>query len=1024
MKTTVIQLVCPACATHVTASSPDAVALCPRCGAALEPPRAANGASAPPEPSAVEPEAADGSLIADLREAFGFDGLDARTPVTSAGARGALDVTALPPGSRLDDFEILGELGRGGMGVVYRARQISLGREVALKVLPGFARHGRTAVQRFRAEAQAAARLHHTNIVSVYAQGEYRGQYYYAMELVEGVPLDTVIRRRPDLLSSRSLRSGSSAIALWRSGASGAVRGGSSAHAGLAAPTRTAAPAPTTPPPDLPPVATPEEAAWTSADFRTLAALVAEVADALDCAHQQGIIHRDVKPHNLLLGRPAGAPPGATLDRLHLTDFGLARLVDEPHVTVAGELMGTPAYMSPEQVRAGTADAGQTTPEIDHRTDIYSLGVTLYELLTRHKAFDGRTREQIISGICTLEPPPPRRLNPRIPVDLETICLRAMNKEPAQRYPTAALLAADLRRFADGRPILSRRTSLPARAVKWMRRHKALTGALATGVAALALAAGWAVSTQIARQREGTRLLQEAYEQLAFFDYRRPELVRPQIDRAAALGAPEPDLNRARALAIVGTDPAGAARLLTKVLQHNPTDLRTRYLLAWACRLQNGPDPAAAANALAAADAQREAPGGTDHMTPDAWFFRGLALHRTDPAAALDSYRQANAMRARAHGFYPQAVLHLARARNQQLYATRSLSGFTEAEASLRQLVDQQCYGAYPYYLLSITHRLAAEIYAGSQGTRGDELVDAHYAQALAWAQRGQQFDGGDDRPITAEAECLESLGRFEEAIVARTRAIVAAQSERQRWEGYHYRWRLLYWTAATAPDEETRRTRLTAALDDLAECARQDPHSRFYAALYPALIRAELGDHDSAAGLVWRLVSDPAASAVDTVWAATGLRLLGRPAEAAALLDARAATADFTAGLEPPETEVWLRALYRFMQLGGSPDDLETLAAASPTPWRLRGAVAFHSAARDLATGARTEALAGFLGAYRSFDDEAGYTYHGRLLAVLLQKNPSWPPWIQVSWGDGMGAGPVRVPEGTRGDDGEGERQ
>jgi len=1017
MKTTVTQFVCPACATIVTASSPEAVASCPQCGAALAPRRAADGALPPPEPSAVEPEAADGSLIADLREAFGYDGLDARAPLgtASTGARATLDLAALPPGSHLDDYEILGELGRGGMGVVYRARQVSLGRDVALKVLPGFARHGRTAVQRFRAEAQAAARLHHTNIVAVYAQGEHHGQCYYVMELVEGVPLDTVIRRRPDLLSSRSLRSGSSAVTLWRSGT---ACDGSSASSAAAA-TRGS-----TPPSESSAGAPVEEAAWTGADFRTLAVLVAEVAEALDCAHQQGVIHRDIKPHNLLLGRPAGAPPGATLDRLHLTDFGLARLVNEPHVTVTGELMGTPAYMSPEQVRAGTTESGQAAPEIDHRTDIYSLGVTLYELLTRHKAFDGRTREQIISGICTLEPPPPRRINARIPVDLETICLRAMNKEPTQRYPTAAALAEDLRRFAEGRPILSRRTSALAKAIKWIRRRKALTAALALGFAVAALAIGWTASSQEVRKREAARLVRDAYERLAFLDYRTPERVWPQIERAAQLGAREPELSRVRALAVISDAPDGAARLLATVLERDPTDLSAQYLLAWAQRLQAGADPAAAARTLAAADAQRDASGESSRMTADAWFFRGLALHRANPREAMESYRRANAARARAHGFYPQAVLHLARARNQQLYATRSLDGFAEAETSLRQLADQQYYGAYPYYLLSIAHRLAAEIYAGSQGTRGDDLVNAHYAEALVWAQRGQQLEPNDDRSITAEAECLESMGRLEEALATRTRAIAAARGARQRWEGYHYRWRLLYWTAVAMPDDETKRARLSAALEDLARCAEQDPSSRFYAGIYPALVRAALGEHDAAVALVQGPASDPAASAADVLWAATGLRLLGHEPEATALLDARTTTADFTVDVQPPENEEWLRAVYRYAQTGSGLEELEASAAASATPWPLRGALSFHGAARALAAGRRGEALAGFVAAQRCFDDETRYSYHGRLLARLLQENASWPEWIPVSWNEGGDARPAGPPVEIRGHMGEGERQ
>jgi serine/threonine protein kinase len=235
--------------------------------------------------------------------------------------------------------------------------------------------------------------------------------------------------------------------------------------------------------------------AWTRADYRHVARLLADVADALDCAHQHGVIHRDVKPHNLLLG---------ATNRLHLTDFGLARLTDAPHLTASGEVMGTPAYLSPEQVRA---DIGR----IDHRTDIYSLGVTLYEIITKRKPFEGETREQILSGICTAEPAAPRRLNPHIPLDLETICLRAMEKEPGRRQATAAVLAEDLRRFADGRPILSRRTSRLEKAAKWVTRHKAATVAMAATAAMVLLAAGLEWSLSAGRSREAERLVHQAY---------------------------------------------------------------------------------------------------------------------------------------------------------------------------------------------------------------------------------------------------------------------------------------------------------------------------------------------------------------------------------------------------------------------------------------------------------------------------------------------------------------------------------
>jgi len=918
----------------------------------------------------AQSQAADEILIAELREAFELEAeaLACAGPCRLKGGGGSSEMfghplvaDTMPVGARLGDFEILAELGRGGMGVVYRARQVSLGREVALKVLPEYARHGPTAVKRFLAEAQAAARLHHTNIVSIYAQGQDSGHFYYAMALVDGVGLDAVIHSRPDMLSSVCARRGLSAAP------SADNRGPSAPPAADRQPSCSAHGTQVT-----------SRTGWTPADYRHVAALMSEVADALDCAHRHGVIHRDVKPHNLLLG---------SNDRLHLTDFGLARLTDEPHLTVSGEVMGTPAYLSPEQVRG---DAGR----IDHRTDIYSLGVTLYEVLTRRKPFDGQTREQVITGICTAEPVAPRRLDPQIPIDLDTICLRAMEKEPGRRYATAARLAEDLRRFAEGRPILARRRSRLEKAAKWVRRHKAVTTAAAALALVGILATGWVWSVAAARHREARQLLRDAYEQLAYFDYRTPELAEADIDRAAVLGADADELSLVRALACLGaTDQAGAIRELRAVLEDDPTDLRAWYMLAWAQWRDRQ-------HAQSRATFERAEQLGPP-TTPDAWFFRGLAIHFDEPLRAIESYRQAIALRAREHGFYPLAVLHLARARNQQLYTTRSLNAFPEAEASLRQLIEHEQYGAYPYYLLSITHRLAAEIYLQNGGADDDALVADHFAEALEWARRGQEAEPGYDRPITAEAECLESMGRYAEAIEARTRAIAVAVKERAQCEGYHYRWRVYYWTGA-----------LEAALDDVAAHAGCDPRSRFYAHVYPALILAEMGQMQEALAHARALADEAPESAQAVLWSATCLRLLGRPGEAETLLADRADVVDFAAELVPPQSAEWLQALYTFCLDGGSRAALGGLAEAVAAPRKLWSEADFHAAARALAKGDRTAALESFSRAYRSFDSEERYTYHAKLICTKMQQDPTWPSWI-TAWHDRPVAPTERDAEG-----------
>jgi dienelactone hydrolase len=373
-------------------------------------------------------------------------------PLRSVRAAG----TATPAAEVVGDFEVIREIGRGGMGVVYEARQVSLNRPVALKVLgPGL---GLTphAVQRFHREAEAAARLHHTNIVPVYATGEHNGTHFYAMELIEGPSLNHVIRqlRQPATTAARVGGSGpdsQSAIPHGSAPTGPYVEGHDTVamSAGGASSTQL------------------------SSDgqyFDTAARMIAEVADALEYAHRHGVIHRDIKPANLLL-----SPDG----RLSVNDFGLARVLEQPGVTMTGEFVGTPAYMSPEQIAAGR------TP-IDHRTDIYSLGATLYELLTLRPPFAGERRDQLLAQILSKEPARPRKLNRKVPVDLETICLKCLEKDPDRRYQTAKALAEDLRRYLNRFAIAAKRVGPAGRLAKFVRRHKLATVA---GVAILLLAA-------------------------------------------------------------------------------------------------------------------------------------------------------------------------------------------------------------------------------------------------------------------------------------------------------------------------------------------------------------------------------------------------------------------------------------------------------------------------------------------------------------------------------------------------------
>ncbi len=359
-----------------------------------------------------------------------------------AGAKGGEDAA---PGKALGDYHLLREIGRGGMAVVYEAQQVSLGRRVALKVLPFAAVLDPKQLQRFKNEAMAAAHLRHPNIVPVYGVGCERGVHYYAMQYVEGQSLAAAIR---------DLKGG---------GTGEGTKTPISSHGSNREP----------------------------AYIRMAAALGVQAAEALDHAHELGIVHRDVKPGNLLVD---------AIGTLWVTDFGLARSLNDVGLTMTGEILGTIRYMSPEQALA------KRVP-IDHRTDVYSLGATLYELFTLEPAFPGDDPHVVIQDIATKEPAPPRKLNPALPRDLETVLLKAMSKDPASRYSTAQEMADDLKRFLEDRPIEARRPGFVRRTGKWGRRHRGLV-TTAIGVLVLAVA-GLAAATALVwreKQRAETNL--------------------------------------------------------------------------------------------------------------------------------------------------------------------------------------------------------------------------------------------------------------------------------------------------------------------------------------------------------------------------------------------------------------------------------------------------------------------------------------------------------------------------------------
>ncbi len=440
----------------------------------------------------------------------------------------SFDGLRLPEG-RVGDYRILREVGRGGMGVVYEAVQESMGRHVALKILPSNGRLGPTQIERFELEARSAGRLQHGNIVPVYGAGEHQGMHFYAMQFIPGHGLDAILDelrrlrgavranptsrghdRNADATAGRlgSLAAAQSLIAgIFESDKDDAenrpVRGNASAmaptihEAGLA-PAHVAAVASGPAPVDLE-SGSPETSVMSLATgsqlHRSVARIGLQVADALAYAHQQGVLHRDIKPSNLLLN-------GA--GNIWVTDFGLAKVEGSDGPTQTGDIVGTIRYMAPERFDGWS----------DRRSDVYSLGATLFELLTLCPMYAGVAQAELIEKVLHEPPEAPRKLDPKIPRDLETIVLKSIAKEPADRYPTAQAMGDDLRRFLEDRPVRARRITTIEQSWRWCRRNRFLAGAsllALTTILVLAVVsslAAWSYRDQrdqIASQRDDIR---------------------------------------------------------------------------------------------------------------------------------------------------------------------------------------------------------------------------------------------------------------------------------------------------------------------------------------------------------------------------------------------------------------------------------------------------------------------------------------------------------------------------------------
>jgi WD40 repeat protein/serine/threonine protein kinase len=457
------------------------------------------------------------------RIALADESLEAREPVARTQATPAIQ--------QLGDYRIIREIGHGGMGVVYEAEQMSLGRHVALKVLPHKALASEKTRKRFEREAKAAARLHHTNIVPVFGVGEHEGLPYYAMQFIQGTGLNVVIQELAQMQPASKSHAGATPSAARRDVSAIAKSMLTGAYYAV----DRSDPAPTCSMEGESPIPIADSLAASVASsstdrssgtsslplsglsdsssgsrprkltyWQSVARVGVQIADALEYAHKQGVVHRDIKPSNLLLDM-AGT--------VWITDFGLAKADDQENLTHTGDLVGTYRYMPPESFE-GQGDA---------RGDVYSLGLTLYEMVGLKPAFDETDHHKLVKQVTTSEPPPVGRVRAGVPRDLETIIHKAIEREPARRYQKAEELAEDLRCFLEDRPVKARRISTVERLARWRRRNPGVAASL-VGIA-LVFVAGFVLVSWSYFRAESARQLAEEREKAERWERYRASMI-------------------------------------------------------------------------------------------------------------------------------------------------------------------------------------------------------------------------------------------------------------------------------------------------------------------------------------------------------------------------------------------------------------------------------------------------------------------------------------------------------------------
>ncbi len=803
----------------------------------------------------------------------------------------SLNAVGLRRHEMLGEYRIQREIGRGGMGVVYDAIQTSMGRRVALKVLPAGTLLSDTALERFAREAAMAGRLQHANIVPVYAVGEERGIHYYAMQYVEGC---TLAERLAELRDA-------------------GVQPGRE-------------------------------------HFRRVASWGQQIADALAHAHERGVIHRDIKPSNLLLDARGN---------VWITDFGLARGDALSSLTISGDVVGTARYMSPEQARGSTG-------ELDERTDVYSLGATLYELLTFEPAFEGSDRDVVLNRIAFTNTISLRQRNRAIPRDLETIVVKCMEKDPDRRYSCAAAVAEDCRRFVAGDPIHARRTPLAVKAVRFLSRHRWYTLAVLI-VLALVLTTG----VLMGRLREAKRqqCLEEAFDALLF--HHDLKGASELLDEVKSLGGDSAQLFLYRGLGpLLNGQPQLAIPPLLEAYRRDPEQVEVCYALSFAYY-----------SVADTSNGERffEANVGRRIDSALGWLLRGLAQAKVQDPGALESYNRAIAMRV---DFTP-AISVRAHHRGNLL--------LTQGDRTqLQPMLDD--FSAWVVFAAESASAYAARatgwMFAAAHAATQPDLRE-FAASSLANSRQGfararELQDPNEVGGLNREGVYWRYVGDYARAVECFERAL---EADRRSTGAKHPG--IVHQLAISLHAQ--------GALEEALECvtpASEDLPGFFPLPLQKALLLAELGRLEEARAVCRACVAEQAGNLIGLVTSAAFLELLGAPAETAGAVQGLRARLMLDWRSTPTAERDGFDTLAYLL---GEIDAEAFLEKARECPG-VRCEAAFIIAMREFARGDRAAGRE-----YLQICLDTGVFIYidyrfAQVLMARVQADPQWPGWVAAS--------------------------